>query len=187
MCLPKRCERLKTYFIIILSSTCAAAAASSSSARLCARQLWFACAVSTKISVPISRLYLMAVFVHGRLGVSNTRRIAAYVACSRPSFLRSSLTFLICLVRRWIFPIILAFPSVKFIHDGAMRLQERRWWHWKQWASELYYVVCSVGWARKKKNNNNNHTDDRRRVRAARQSWRYLLRFRGNKTGIYIF
>lgn len=61
------------------------------------------------------RLYLMAVIVHGLHASSKTRRI-----CSRPTSASaaasSSSTFLICLVRRWIFPIILAFPSVKFIH-----------------------------------------------------------------------
>lgn len=63
----------------------------------------------------------------------------------------------------------------------------RHRWHGKQSASEFSCIMLSVLlWARKKYNNNN-HIVDRRRVRIAGQSWRYLLRFRCNKTGIYIF
>lgn len=116
MCLPKRCERLKTYFIIILSSGCAPTAASSYA--VFAAALIRVCHLDENIRAHL-RLYLMTVIVHGLHALTNTRRI-----CSRPTSLSamaaaasSSFTFLICLVRRWIFPIILAFPSVRFIHS----------------------------------------------------------------------
>lgn len=75
MCLPKRCERLKTYFIIILSSTCAPVAASP----ICVRRSQRTAVGGSDSRVPSRRkylrLYLMAVIVHGRLAVSNARRM----------------------------------------------------------------------------------------------------------------
>lgn len=185
MCLPKRCERLKTYFIIILSSTCAPVVAAAAPSPVSAHfllALWSAalirvCRLDENIRVHL-RLYLMAVIVHGRLAVSNTRHI--YVICSRPtatsavsSSSLSSIIFLICLVRRWIFPIILAFPSVKFIRHivrrgckwycdttkGASRRNRQRTREWIVLCCCcccLLGVLCIVG-VRTKKYNNNNH------------------------------
>lgn len=83
MCLPKRCERLETYFIIILSSTCALAAASPMAVRH-SHAMFAAVRIRVyRLDENIRahlRLYLMVVIVHGLHALTNTRRI-----CNRPT------------------------------------------------------------------------------------------------------